>query len=305
VISAGETVEIQGAVGGSVFGAGRAVTLSTRVARNLYAGARDVTIGSGAEIGGNAMAGAATIEVDGKIGADLTGGGGEIIVRGDVERNVNAWANRVTLLAPAVIGGDLKAHIGAENNLDIASGATVRGSVERTVDSQLAENEEAGSKYLTAGFYVWQIVRLGMAFVTGLLLLWLFPALQTLSLASAGAAVRAAGIGLITAVVLPVVAVLACATVVGIPLAVIGLIAWCLGLYFAKIVVAQYIGRSLFRSESGATPHYAATLVAGLVIVLIAVNVPWMGWLAGLLLTLVGLGMLAAHIYERASPRLA
>jgi hypothetical protein len=305
VISAGETVEIQGTVGGSVFGAGRAVTLSMHVAHNLFAAARDVTIGREAEVAGNAAAGAATIEVDGSVGKDLTGGAGDFLLRGNVGRNMRAWGNKVTLLAPAVVGGNLSAHVGAEANLEIQQGATVRGSVDKQVDQQLAGREVPTNKYFTVGFYVGQVIRLGMAFVTGLLLLWLFPGLQTLSLANAGAAVRAAGIGLIAAVVLPVVAVIACVTIVGIPLGVIGFIAWGLGLYFAKQIVAQYIGRSLFRAPTGATPHFAATLLAGLVIVLIAVNLPWIGWLAGLLLTFVGLGMLVAHLYERASPRLA
>jgi hypothetical protein len=32
--------------------------------------------------------------------------------------------------------------------------------------------------------------------------------------------------------------------------------------------------------------------------VLIAVNLPWIGWLVGLVLTLVGLGLLVAHVLE-------
>jgi hypothetical protein len=135
-------------------------------------------------------------------------------------------------------------------------------------------------------------------------LLWLFPGLQTLSLASAGAALRAGGIGLVALVSLPVLALIACVTVIGIPLGVIVAIVWLLGVYFAKPVVAQYIGRSLFDSPRG-TPHYAATLLAGLVIVRIAVNLPWIGWLAWLVLTLVGLGMIAAHIYDRNRERFA
>jgi len=75
-------------------------------------------------------------------------------------------------------------------------------------------------------------------------------------------------------------------------------ILWLLGLYFAKIVVAQMIGRRLFASPHG-VPHYAATLLAGLVIVIVAINLPWIGWLIGIVLTLLGLGMIVTYVSER------
>jgi len=65
------------------------------------------------------------------------------------------------------------------------------------------------------------------------------------------------------------------------------------------------IGRQLFKTRDGATPHFAATLLAGLVIVLIAVNLPWIGWLVGLVLTLIGLGLIVAYLSERSGRSLA
>jgi hypothetical protein len=204
----------------------------------------------------------------------------------------------VTLLAPATVGGDLIARVGDLDKVQVASGATVRGNVDKQVVEGMRERAEAGSKYLRPSFYIWQLVRLGAAFLSGLVLLWLFPGLQTASLADAGAAVKAGVFGLVAAIALPVMALIACITVVGLPLGIIGAIVWLLGLYFAKTVVAQLIGRTLFRSAHG-VPHYAATLLAGLVIVLIAINLPWIGWLLGLVLTLLGLGMLVNYVSER------
>jgi cytoskeletal protein CcmA (bactofilin family) len=303
VIAAGESVDIQGTVDGSVFSGGRAVALTRRVQRNLYVGARDVTIADGAEVARDMIAGASSVSVNGRVGNDLTTGAREVIVRGSIARNVLAQAASIALLDGASVGGNLTARVGDPNDLQIAAGATIGGSIDRqVVERQRVEDRR--NRYFTTGFYIGQFVRLAMGFVTGLLLLWVFPGLQTLSLASAAAALRAAGVGLAAAVVLPVLAVIACITVIGIPLGIIIAILWLLGLYFAKTVIAQYIGRSLFNSPRG-TPHYAATLIAGLVIVLIAVNLPWIGWLIGLVLTLVGLGMIVAHVYDRNRERLA
>ena len=299
VITAGETVEIQGKVGGNVIGAGRAVTLTqARVGRNFYGAGSDVAVGTGTEILGNAAAAGQTVNVDGKIGVDVFSAARDFVLRGEVARNVASAGQNVTLLAPATVGGDLKARVGDLDKVQIASGATVRGNVDKQVVEGLNQQAKRGSKYLTASFYVWQVVRLGAAFLSGLVLLWLFAGLRTAALGDAGEAVKTGLFGLIALIVLPVIAFIACVTVVGLPLGIIGVVVWLLGLYFAKIVVAQLIGRSLFRSPQG-VPHYAATLLAGLVIVIIAINLPWIGWLIGFVLTLLGLGMLVNYASER------
>jgi anti-sigma factor RsiW len=304
VISAGETVDIQGKVGGSVFGAGRALRLTqSRVGRNFYGAGNDVDVGADSEIVGNAAAAGQTVSVDGKVGIDLFSAARDFTLRGGVQRNVAVAGETVTLLAPAEVGGNLIARVGDLEKVQIASGATVRGNVDKRVAEEVRERVQAGSKYLSASFYVWQLVRLGAAFLSGLLLLWVFPGLQTASLADAGAAVKAGVFGLVTCIALPVVAFIAGLTVVGLPLGIIGVILWLLGLYFAKTVVAQMIGRMLFRAPHG-VPHYAATLLAGLVIVIIAINLPWIGWLFWLVLTLVGLGMLVTYVSERSGKTL-
>jgi hypothetical protein len=103
------------------------------------------------------------------------------------------------------------------------------------------------------------------------------------------------GIGLATAVTLPAAALLACITVIGLPIGIVMFLLGAAALYFAKAVVAQLIGRALFRS-SGDMPHPAATLLAGLVLVIIAINMPFVGGFLNLLLTLVGLGMIATSV---------
>jgi hypothetical protein len=297
VITAGETVEIQGGVGGSVYAAGRGVTVKqVRVGRNLYTAGRDVAVEAGVEITGNAAAAGDSVNVDGKVGADLLTAGNALVVRGEITRNVNAFGQTITLLPPASVGGNLVAHVRAADNLQIAPGATVRGNVDKQIST--APPGARVSKYLMTSFYTWQIVRLAAAFLVGLLLLWVFAGLRAAPLADAAAGVKAGVFGLVAAIALPVAALIACITVIGIPLGILTLILWALGLYCAKIVVAQLIGRTLFASAHG-VPHYAATLLAGLVVVFIAVNLPWIGWLISLAVTLLGLGMIVTYVSER------
>jgi cytoskeletal protein CcmA (bactofilin family) len=305
VISAGETVDIRGTVGGNVFSGARAVTLAqARIRGNLYTGASAVSVAADGEIMGNAVAAGDTVNIDGSIGIDLQSFAREVVIRGNVQRNVEARGATVTVLPPARVGGNLTAHVDNPTSVSVTPG-TVIGTVDTQVSERFGAQREPRNKYLTVGFYVGQVIRLGAAFVTGLLLFSLFPGLQTLSLASGAAALRAAGVGLIAAVTLPAIVFIAAITVIGIPIGILVGAVWLLGLYFAKTLVAQIIGRQLFKTRDGATPHFAATLLAGLVIVLIAVNLPWVGWLAGLVLTLIGLGLLVAYVSERSGRSLA
>ena len=112
------------------------------------------------------------------------------------------------------------------------------------------------------------------------------------------AVLRSGGIGLAAAVTMPVAAVLLCITVVGIPLGVLTFVVGAIGLFFSKIVLAQIIGRAVFRAPQ-APPHYAATLITGLLITIVAINLPWFGGIANFVLTLVGFGIIVSLLFAR------
>jgi hypothetical protein len=63
--------------------------------------------------------------------------------------------------------------------------------------------------------------------------------------------------------------------------------------------VAEFIGRSLTK-ESG-----AMALLAGIVLVIVAVNLPWIGGLINFVLCLLGLGAIAMALYSVANRRRA
>ena len=279
VVTAAQSVTIEGTVGGTVLGAGEGVKLeNARVGRDFYGFGNGVEIASGANVAGNAMGFGATIDVDGRVGIDLKGFGG----------------NTVTVESTARVGGNVTGHVENAGDLKVEDGAVIAGAT----SEKLGEREQRRDRnnYLTLGYYFGQVVRLAGLFLTGLVLLWLVPVLRDVSLPNAIAVLRSAGIGLAAAVTLPVAALLICFTFVGIPLAVLTFVLGAIGLFFSKAVVAQIIGRGVLRNRP--TPaHYAATLFVGLVIIVVAINLPWIGWLVHLLVTLTGFGVIVSLIY--------
>ena len=297
IITGAETVTIEGTVGGDVVGAGRGVSLrGTHVGRNFFGFARDLAFDGSAEVVGNALTFGETINIDGRVGMDLSTFGDNVAVTGNVQRDFEAYAGQISVLPTARIGRDVTAHVDADDKLQIAQGATIGGSVER----KLVEREHRRNRYATTGFYVRQVIWLGAAFLTGLLLLWAFPMLRTLSLPNVGAALRSGAIGLTAAIVLPIAAILACFTIVGAPIGVLALVLGAIGLYFGKTIIAQMIGCAVFKSPAG-PPHYAATLIAGLAIVFIAISLPIVGPIVNFVLTVLGFGMIVTLLLGRYS----
>jgi cytoskeletal protein CcmA (bactofilin family) len=295
VFTGGQDVNIEGTVGGTIIGGAQGLTLArARVERNLFGFGNDVDVDSATEIGGNALAFGEGVGIDGHVGSDLYGFGNSVTVGGTVLGDVEGFGSSVRLLPTARITGNVTARVDTAGDLSIADGAVVGG----TTNELLVEREQRRNPYYTVGFYVRQVVRLGAGFLTGLVLLWLFPALREVSLPTVGAVLRSGAVGFVAMVATPIAALLVCLTVVGLPLGVLTFVVGAIGLYFSKTMLALVIGRSLFR-DPASPPHHAVALLAGLAIVIVAVNIPVIGGLANFLLTIVGFGILVTMVLAR------
>jgi cytoskeletal protein CcmA (bactofilin family) len=295
LITGAQSVTIEGTVGGSVLSGGENVTLeNARIGRDLYGFGNSVEIGSTTNVSGNAIAGGERVDVDGRVGLDVRGFGANVRVSGNVEGDVDGFGRTITLLPTARVGGNVTAHVDSAGDLDVQPGAVVGGTRSELIRERGQRRDR--NSYGNVGFYVNQVIRFVGAFVTGLLLLWVVPALRSVTLPSVVSVLVSGGIGLATAVTLPIAALIVCFTIVGIPIAILTFLLGAIGLYFSKTIVAQIIGRALFRSPNG-PPHYAATLAAGLAIVIVVINLPWIGGFANLVLTLVGLGLIVTVLF--------
>jgi hypothetical protein len=106
------------------------------------------------------------------------------------------------------------------------------------------------------------------------------------------------GIGFLAAVATPIAALILLITLIGIPIALVTLLFWLLGLYLAKIIVARCIGDSLFGARGDAMSSTAIALLVGLVVVIVAINLPYIGGVLNIFMVLIGMGSLVIILYE-------
>ncbi len=295
LITLGEVITINAQVGGSAIGAAESYEIEKAVIKgDLWGAAESVKIGDEAKIGRNVTAAGEKVSISGRVEKDLRVFAEMLEVEGIIGRNLDVFTERLKLLSHSHIMGNVNFHTNDEGDLTRSSGSRVDGEVKFI---PLSDTIEPQNRYLTISFYVHQLLWMASAFIAGLVLLWLVPALRDLTMGAGMEGLKTIGIGLVVLISLPVIALLVGITVIGLPFTVVGIFSWLLMIYCAKIVLASVIGRLLLDSpEEGSS--LPLTLLAGLGIITVAVNIPAIGGILNFLLTTLGVGMIVLLVLD-------
>ncbi len=277
VLSAADTIMLEGETGGDVWLAGEKIRLEGSVARN-------------ATIAGNNVA------MNGVVARDLTTFVETVEISGELGRDLQAFAARVNLLSGARISGDVTLRTSEEDRLFRSDSAAIGGEVRFL---ELPEEFKPKSRYSDVEFYLWLVAQFLMALLFGWVLLSLFPALRSLTVEAGMEGLKTAGVGLLALVSVPVIVVVLAVTIIGIPFALLTLVLWLAGLYLAQIIVASVIGRMVLPEASS----LLKTLALGLVIVILARQLPFIGGVFGFIVMLLGIGLFVQLIYRFVSSR--
>jgi hypothetical protein len=180
--------------------------------------------------------------------------------------------------------------------LEIAPGAVIAGAQDVSVLD--VHRHTMLSRYREGSFYLWVAISFAASFLIGLLLQALAPGAFGARIETGPQFFRALGLGFAFAVLTPLALVLIALTVVGIPLALIGLAAWAVALYLGAVVVAVLIGRSLVPPRGDGLREFGIALALGLLLVLVLRNLPILGGAAGIVIALVGVGLLLGQLQQ-------
>lgn len=220
------------------------------------------------------------VRISGRVRGDLVVVRGALTIRGRVDGDVLTVADRATLASGARVGGDF-AYVAERPR--VSRRATIAGELKRGNPERAAAPLGAAT---AAAF--WLAVSVS-ALVLGLLLLWLAPraadAVRETGRTRVGASI---GLGVALLIGLPIVAVLALVTVVGIPLGA-ALLLVLLPLYWIGYTTSAWmLGRRLV----GPPRNRALAFLAGIVILRLLALIPVLGGLVWLAATVFGLGAL-------------
>ncbi len=283
VVVAGESIQLEGDFGGTVISAGETLDLrGASLAGNFFGAGEKLVLHADTEISGNAAVAGEEVDVQGSIGRDLRAAGARVTVHGSVGADMRGYGATVELTDTAHIAGDLTLKTETEESAVIAPGATIDGTTD------IERWPEEPNRYSTPDFYLGEILHILAAFVTGLVLFRLLPALGQAELEGSSDALVTAAIGALILIGTPILAVIAIVTLIGAPLGLLTLVLWLATLYAAGIVIACYIGRLILPNRDGTT----LPLLIGLALLVVVTNLPIIGGPIQLVAGILGLGLI-------------
>ena len=230
------------------------------------------------------------VVVEGIVRGDVVVVDGPITVSGQVSGSVVALSGSVRLLDTAQIGGDVLAH----GKVVVAAGASVQGRMSQDVSFTLSR-----SLRTVAAFVSWLAVAVS-TLLLGLLFVYVAPrALERSADAGRTAPWASAGWGLVLGVGGPVVAILAIALVLGIPLGIGLLLSIVLLSLLGVVVTAQVVGRVLVDADRRTTTAF----LAGWGIATVLGVIPYVSGVVYGASAVFGLGAATVAIWRARGPR--
>lgn len=302
IICAGQSVNVNGEAGGSIRVAGSSVNLNGKIARNVMAAGASIILANNAQVGWDMLTAGANVEILGKVSGDLHGAGANYNLAGEVGRNVSlridsrvksrnnnlAFKNKLGLtIGPnAVINGDLK--YTSEQDAAIDAKAVIKGQTVHNLPKAVAKK----FNFLSLPWWWGRLLRIFSALVIGLVLIsfWRSQIIEItdLMLNKIGPSF---GWGILTLILAPIIVFILLITIIGLPLSLILTALWLIALYVSKILTGILIGRSLLNNFlAKQKDSLILAMIMGIIISYLIFSLPFMGWLAGLLAILWGLG---------------
>lgn len=312
LVALGQTITINGVVEGDVIAAGSNIVLNAqvkgdarmaagniqingKVGKNLNAFAGNVLIGKDTIISGNALIGAGMEEISGDILGNLWVYGSQSKLNGTVEKDATIKLDQkgsLTLSPTAIIKGNVNYR--SAKPLIQESGAVVQGKITQEMP-KVTEKQKTQSAW--PGYVFGKIISMLAMMVVGLVLVALFKEkLFKLTDVILKNPWPSLGWGVVFLAAIPILSIIFLITIIGIPLAIISLIAYGIILYLSSIFTAILVGQGIVNAYKKKAPltkgNLYAYMVVGVLVIGIICMFPVLGFFTKVLAMLAGTGAL-------------
>lgn len=295
---AGGTIQISGPVKNDIRAVGGALTIGSTVGGNITVGGGTVIISPDAKINGSILAGAGNLGIYSSVGRGITAGAGTLTVNNTIGGDMLLAVDELILQSKTKVTGNVT--YWGEREATIADNVSMSGEL---VYHQMPKNEAKQAKIASGGVKALASVFAGMAimmtivgvaamFILGLILMALLPSFTDKTVRGMQKNPWGSfGLAIVTIIVVPILAVSAMLTVIGIPIGIFLFMALGLLCAVGHIYAAIYIGEGVFGAFNAGV-HRAWHLFTGLMILGIFTFIPILGWLARSIFVLIAVGAL-------------
>ena len=295
VINFSQSARISGHVDGNVRGANNNLTITGTVSKNVLTFEETLTIDPAGKIGGSLTNFSANLGMEGSVGRDALLFVAHAHLEGKIGGGVRVRGDSLSIGSGAVIDGPV--HFEGRNRPEVSSSAKLASPVE-------FKQMEKKQSYRESGYYIWQVIWVAAFILFGLVLFSLMPKFALDTVAAAEQIGVTTGLGVLVLFGVPIAAIIACITVVGLFIGLSTLFVWYASLYFAQIIVGAVVGQWMMGRTSELWP-LIGRMAVGLAIVRLCTTIPHVGGWVKFAAILWGIGAISLSLYRRFEPVIA
>ena len=290
-----QQLQVNGQVDGNVRAFTNTLTIRGTVAKNVLTFDETVNLESAGKIAGSLTIFVESLNLDGAVGRDILSMGKHIGINGKVDGAIQVRGEALTIGSSAEIHGPIR------YKGDKPPDVSPQAKLVSPVDFQKLEHKP---HYMEGHYYVWQVIWLGAFVLFGLVLFQLMPQFSREAVANAERYGASFGLGVLVFFGIPIAAIIACVTVVGLFVGLSTFFIWYASLYYAQLVVGALVGQWLMGRTNETWP-LIGRMVVGIVIVRLATVIPAAGGWVKFAVIVWGLGATSLALYNRFQPSIA
>lgn len=295
IICFAQALRVDGPVDGNVRAWAQNLTLNGSIGKNLMAWAGAMELGEKAVVGGTMTSFSGATDLNGRLSGDLLSVAGDLEINGVLGRDAMIRGDRLTVGSSAQIGGKLNYE--GTRQPDISPSAKLATSPDIKIMHR-------GPNYASPRYYWHQTLFWGASFLFGLVVLLVAPGFLSDVVQACKKVGPALGFGALFLFATPIIAIIACITIVGLGVGIAGLLFYMIALYSAQVFTGSWLGEKLLGAGVGVGPAIGR-LALGLGVQQVLMTLPYVRNLVFLAIIVWGLGALVLAIYKRMRPQVA
>jgi cytoskeletal protein CcmA (bactofilin family) len=287
-----QTARIDGQVDGSVRGLCNNVTISGTVDRSLMAWAQVIHVDNRGSVGRSVTSFSQTLSIDGKVARDLFVRNQSTRIAGTIGGNVNEKGETLTVEETAQVNGTFKFE--GEKEPIVSKSAKLASPVEYT---HHVKKREEFSKHSA----LWAGLLAGAFVLFGLVLFRVMPQFSLDATRAAESYGAALGLGVLVMFAVPIAALIACVTFVGLFVGLSTFVLWLIALYAAQTVVGAVVGQWILGRNTDVWGRIGR-MALGVLLVRAVTLIPHLGGWIKFAVLLWGMGAISLALYRRFQP---
>lgn len=281
--------DVSGIVGGSVRVAAGTVTVSGDIGGDLVIAGGRVEIPSQASIAGDLILTGGSVDLRGSVAGDVEGSVMNMSIGGTIAGNVDVDTSRFEIVGSARITGNVTYTSASSGS--IAPSATIGGTLERREGTPWGGSD--GWLEQSSG----RLLRTLWALIAGVVIVAVAPRLAAAIARNGRSVVAAMGVGLLTLIAVPILAIGLTVTLIGLPTGLILVALFVIALYLSQVFAGLAIGRFILPNgwNDGSRGFNLLAMTIGVIIIAAAsfIPVPFASGVIAALVTLWGVGAAA------------